>query len=160
MGVLDKYNLQLPQERIAIIPARLGKRAGALVLDLILVHFLFSASVMRLLPEVPSTLAGMTQYVQTLPTGAIAFVMSFIGLMSLLYFSLFQHYLGATPAMAIMRIQTTTPTLAHAMLRNLFVIPLFPFSILMIVDGLSLLLTKQRWLERITRTPTTEYLRY
>ena len=72
--------------------------------------------------------------VYQLHPGMLSLLIGGIGLIVLLYFSLLEHFVGQTIGMRVVGIRTGTKTFYQAVIRNLFVVPLFPFNVLWIIE--------------------------
>ncbi|MGM5480865.1 MAG: RDD family protein [Nanobdellota archaeon] len=160
MDVFKEYNLNLPQEKRMIIDGRIDKRAVGFLIDLVLLYILILPPLSKLVVGAPQGISGIFNYVTSIPLGVLTIISATAGLALLLYFSLFEHYLGYTPGMRLMGLQTQTLSLSQAFMRNLFVVPVFPFSLLFILELYYLFKYKQRFLEQVSDTKTIEVLTY
>ncbi|MGM5480103.1 MAG: RDD family protein [Nanobdellota archaeon] len=155
MDFNTEYNLNLPGQKRVVIDGRISKRAIAFIIDLIIIHLLFLGPLIDLFPSSLS-LSSLSE----VSFGFSIFFSSALGCILLLYFSLFEHFLGATPGMRLLGLQTYTLSFSQAVVRNVFVIPVFPFYLLWIVELYYLIKYKQRFLERATQTKTLEVMTY
>jgi len=71
------------------------------------------------------------------------------------YFVLFEYLLQQTPGMMLLNTKVEgQPGLARVLLRNSFILPVFPFIILWFVEPLTIILRKRSVLEQLTNTRT------
>jgi len=159
MDIFKEYNLALPEEKKIELPARISKRIFGFIIDFFLLQFAVLFPLQKLLPETTSLTQAMIQ-IGSLPDALLTVFAATIGLVLLLYFSLFECYLGYTPGMRLVGIQTTRMTFSQAVLRNIFVIPVFPFPIMWVIELYFLFRTKQRFMENFTKTGTFEAIYY
>lgn len=151
--------LKLPSQRVHIHNASFLKRLLAFIVDIIIMDFVIFSSFDALLllkkPELSSILNGSTQVSSSLyATGVLLMLIAFC------YFVLFEYLLSQTPGMMLLSIEVENVTLWKAFVRNLYLIPLFPFPILWIMEPIYLLLRKRRFLESITGTRTIQRINY
>lgn len=159
MGLNDEYNLNLPQNKLMVISAGLGKRAGAFLVDIFIIYFLLLSpmvSLVRFKGDVLST----ASHLLTADIGLLTVISGTFGLISLLYFSLFQTFSGKTPGMGFFKLQTTPMNFSQAVVRNAFLVPIFPFNIIAIVDVIYLIIKKRRFLEKLSNTVVIEIVPY
>lgn len=155
MGVLDEYNLHLPESKETYNSARLSSRFFAFIIDILFVQFVFLFPLHRLFPENLSY-ADLFTYVEQLHPGMILFITALSSLIYLLYFSLCEYYLGRTLGMWFFGLRVSSLTYAKSVLRHIFVIFIFPLSLLWVVELVYLLLYKRRLMEQLTETQTYE----
>ncbi len=85
---------------------------------------------------------------------ASVFIISFLFLS---YFSITEYFLKQTIGKMLMNIYVKgNTTFFKSLIRNIFLIPFFPFYILWITEPIYLLTHKYRFLEHITKTRTIE----
>ena len=86
------------------------------------------------------------------------FIVFLIFILALLYFTFLEYYIGQTPGQMLLNIKSIENNgrmaLWKAFIRNIFILPFFPFYILWIVEPLHLAFYRQRLLERWTNTTT------
>ncbi len=70
------------------------------------------------------------------------------------YFVIFEYVLGQTIGMMVLKTKVNRPKLWQAIVRNSFLIPIFPFVLLWIIEPLTIIFFKRSVLERISRTRT------
>ncbi len=97
------------------------------------------------------------------------FIVFMIFLLAMLYFTFLEYYIGQTPGQMLMNIESVAldgdMTFWKALLRNIFILPFFPFYIFWVLEPIHLAFYKQRLLERWTGTNTviigrTEYEKF
>jgi uncharacterized RDD family membrane protein YckC len=140
--------------------ASFWRRAFSVVLDLLFLNLVilwpFQDIVLRYFGSASLKGSGMLSEISLPPK--LYLVLFLISALMLLYFSFFDYYMGQTPGMMLMRIETISVTgelnMFNAILRNCFVMPFFPFYIFWIIDPLYLAFYKERLLERMTNTKT------
>jgi uncharacterized RDD family membrane protein YckC len=155
----DLYaSLRLPPQRVYVKDASLLRRLGAFVADLLLLDFaVFSSFGSLLLGSFDIGQALREGFTLSPAAYAAAVVMALLGLA---YFSLFEYVLGQTPGMMLLNIRAVNVTLWRAAVRNAYMVPLFPFPLLWVIEPVHLALRKTRLLEVISRTRTIEYISY
>lgn len=148
--VLDKYNLNLPKKQAAIASAGFFRRSAAFIVDLFVLDLFILFPFTSVLGD-----RVLDPYVQP---GLLLFFLTIVGIIALLYFSLFQLFMGQTIGMKLFGITTIVFTFQQAVLRNIFIIPTFPFILLWVVEFVHLLIFKERFLEKITGTKTFQII--
>lgn len=170
-------NLNLPQPHYFAAPASLVRRFFAFVLDLFVVQFFllgpFQSAFGRFFP--PEALQSLDfqalrSVLESNPqlSSTVFFLSLGAGAVALLYFSLLQFFMHKTIGMHLLGIdliagdqkKSASPASASSLsfwqcfVRNLFVIPVFPFIIFWIVDPLFMFFNKhhQRLLEKWSKT--------
>ncbi len=95
-----------------------------------------------------------------IPNGLMA-VMVCMVVLALLYLSLLEFFLHQTVGMMLLGLYVEgSVSFSRALLRNVFIIPFFPFFLLWVVEPLYLFFRGERWLERLTSTRTVEFAEY
>jgi uncharacterized RDD family membrane protein YckC len=139
------------------------KRAVALLLDIIVVNLIivypFRGVFIKYFGNL--TLEKSLSLSEVPVPGAVYWTIFIISILTLLYFTFFDYYLGQTPGKMLLKIKSisiknkdTSIGLWEALLKNCFALPFFPFYIFWIVDPIYLAFYKERFLERITFTKT------
>lgn len=164
---MKKRGLNLPRERAFIAPASILKRllaflADSLIINLVL-FFPFRRIIQKLVPhfssysEAYSFLSSNQSYTSILTT--VSLVMS---LFAILYFALIEYRIQQTPGKMIFNIfivnESKKPGFWQFLARSLFIIPVFPFFLLWVIDPLFMFLTKtnQRLSEILSKTKTVQ----
>jgi hypothetical protein len=151
-------SLHLPGQRIYVKDASLLRRLGAFVADLLLLDFAIFSSFGPLLLGSFDIGQVLREGFTLSPAAYAAAVM--MALLGLAYFSLFEYVLGQTPGMMLLNIRAINVTLWRSLIRNAYLVPVFPFPLLWVVEPVHLALRKTRFLEVISRTRTVEYISY
>ncbi len=163
--------LNLPKKQVYLGPASLIRRLIAFVLDLLIIDVVvaspFKNKLSSALPRASSIseLQNIVQGSQVL-IAQISLIILAISVLSLLYFSFMQMILGQTVGMMVLNIyvvkqekkQILKPGIWQCIIRNMFVIPFFPFFVLWLTEPLFLLFSRERrrLLEVISGTMTVE----
>ncbi len=164
---MKKRGLRLPRERTFTGPALIWKRLLAFVADLLIINlvifFPFKGIIKESIPEFGSYseaysfLSSNQSYTTTLTM--VSLVMS---LFAILYFALLEHKTGQTPGKMLFNISVANDVKKMSFwqffVRSLFIIPVFPFVLLWIIDPLFMLFTKtnQRLSEILSKTRTVQ----
>jgi len=164
---MKKRGLKLPKERSFTGPALVWKRLLAFVADLLIINlaifFPFKRILQDSMPEFDSYseaynfLASNQSYTTTLTI--VSLVMS---LFAVLYFVWMEYKLGQTPGKMLFNISVISDvkkfSLWQLIVRSLFIIPVFPFVLLWIIDPLFVFFTKtnQRLSEILSKTRTVQ----
>ncbi len=136
------------------------KRSIAFIIDILVINLVFFGPFKKFMvfPELKH--AGLRELIQkstaTLPPVLIASVI-LMSIIALLYFSLMEYYLGHTIGKQLMGLQVVGQrNFAYYLLRHVYIIPVFPFTILWFVEPFMLIRKKQRFLEQLSKTATIE----
>jgi len=152
----DMYaGLNLPKRKVYVKEARLSRRLLAFLADLLLLDFTVFAAFGSVLPAHPDIVAMFRGIAPVVYAVAVS-----MALLALGYFTLFEYALGQTPGMMLLGLVAERVTLVKAFVRNAYLIPVFPFPVLWIIEPLYLFWRKQRFLEAITGTRTVELITY
>ncbi len=163
---------------VYVVAAGFMKRALSLVIDLfllnIIVLFPFRPAISSIVPS--ENLGEVMNYLNQNPgaLSALSALVLMIGVVALLYFAWFQSRFGQTLGMMATKLfvaeQDSLPkvaagkagiSLAKALLRNLFIIPVFPVYLLWFIEPAVMVFDRknQRLLEKLTKTFTVEVVR-
>jgi uncharacterized RDD family membrane protein YckC len=159
MSLNDEYNLNLPKQKYMAVSASFSKRALSLLIALFICYFFMLSPLFALMPIKDNVIDGMN-YLLYSNNSLLLILISASGLILLLYFSLFQYFLGRTPGMQLMNLYTLPMTFSQAVVRNLLFVPIFPFSLLWILDLIFLIWKKRRFLELVSNTLSIEIMEY
>ena len=135
--------------KIVSMQARPSKRILALVIDYFLIIIAFASPLLRLFDT--TSLHNL----QAAPPGLLIYVSSGLSLLAILYFAFFESVLGKTPGMQLTGLSTKA-SFYQSVVRNIFVLPIFPFIILLPFELYNIFRKKQLLLERFTNTKTIE----
>lgn len=165
-----KRGLDLPGQTFFPAPASLWKRAAAFFIDLLIINFtIFSAFrslVIKLLPQSmdPSQMYAFIIASPQLQKSLLKTTLA-MSIFALLYFAFAEYKTHTTPGKYLFNLFVATDnslSFFQCLSRSLFLIPLFPFFLLWIVDPLFLAFTRtnQRLSELLSRSRTVEYFPY
>lgn len=145
------------------------KRTIAFILDLFIIDIFIISTFQPLITSIMPNLTLET--IKTIfenPDSAILADIStitfFIGILSLLYFSLTEYHAKQTLGMKIFRLKTESQNKDEqipfwkCVVRNLYALPVFPLILLWIIEPIYLFITGTRLTEIITKTQTVEEL--
>ncbi|MFP4524123.1 MAG: RDD family protein [Candidatus Woesearchaeota archaeon] len=145
-------SLDLPGMRTTYTEATTWKRVLAFILDILIIDLLLTPFD-ELLRSVDS--AALVRGA-SLPEGLVAAGI-LMGVVALLYFGLFEHLIGATLGMRLFNLTVKgRRTFGRCLLRNLYTIPVFPLTLLWVIEPVHLFWRKERLLERWSGTGTVE----
>lgn len=148
-----------------LITAPLWRRLVAFIIDLLIMNLVIFSAFSSIFEPLASQSFREALRQETV-SPVISVTLLVIGLLALCYMAFFEYMIGQTPGQIITRIEviSTNPhatenkektiPLSKAFLRNIFIIPAFPFILLWIVELVHYLFYKHRFLERITATTT------
>lgn len=152
-----------------VMDARALKRILALLIDIFVVGFVIMAPFRKLFQKLVPLDGFSDTYAYLESNPAIAMKINIISLFAifllLLYFILQEYFIGQTLGKKLMKIYVTDiaekkPKLWQCIVRNLAVIPIFPFIILWVVDPLYMFFKKQRLSDIIAKTKVIEYFQW
>lgn len=170
-----RFNLNLPKPRYREVPVSFLRRGLAFVIDLFIINlFLFGpfrGVFTKLLP--PEETAGLDMAALQALLESNQFLMTIVLMLSfaaggiaLLYFSILQYKFNKTIGMHLLRINLVSEqkhkqklvSLWQCIVRNIFIIPVFPFFLFWVIDPLFLLFNPkhQRLLEKWSKTKLTQ----
>lgn len=139
-------------------PARVWKRILAFLVDLYIGVMVFSAFFIIVEHELPTTIAAAASAMLS-PAAIAALIYACIFLM--LYHTFAEYIVGQTVGMVLFNLSiksvTKKPlTFWQAVTRNLFLLPVFPLTLLWIIEPLYYVFQGERLLEYWTHTTTVE----
>ncbi len=153
----------LPKERTFEGPASLLKRVVAFIIDILILRFVVVYPFSKAWIAVPAgSFVETMEFFQQNPgiSNTVYTTSAVIGILMMLYFAIFEYKLHQTVGKMLMKIYVKDKKLAfwQCLVRNLFLIPVFPFVLLWITEPLFMIFTKehQRLLEIITKTKVVE----
>lgn len=144
------FSLSVKTVSTTLRPARWWKRLLAFIADIIILEATIGRPFRQFMPTELSL--NMQLSSQTIATSII------LPVLFLIYFIACQYLLGQTVGMMLfrMRVVHTDGGLWRFVVRNLFILPFFPFAILWLLDPLFLAFTKRRLSEMWSGTMTAE----
>ena len=159
--------LDLPKKRTHLLDVSLPKRTLAFLIDLIILDFfimsVYSLSIKKLLPNVP--FSELVSYLQVTPIilTKIILLLTLLGLTILTYFVYLQHKLSQTIGMHVFKLFVVSSdkkkgelTLSQLIIRNLYLLPFFPFVLFWVIEPIYLAIYNKRLLEKWSNTKLVE----
>jgi|TARA_Y100000310_G_scaffold22935_2_gene21969 uncharacterized RDD family membrane protein YckC len=158
--------LNLPKERTFIGPALVWKRIAAFVIDLAIINFVvlipFKGLLSNLIPENQSFSETYRFFSSSGYSGLITSISVVLSILLILYFLLLERKYSQTIGKKLMKLFVVSDTkdmkIWQMIVRNLVLIPIFPFVLLIILDPLFMFFTKtnQRLSEILSKTRVVE----
>lgn len=134
--------------------ASLGKRTLSFIIDIMFINIIIAWPFQKIIEKYTIDEFSINM---VLPT-KIYFITLIIFILAMFYFTFMEYYIGQTPGQMIMNIKSVAIkgelTFWKALIRNIFILPFFPFFIFWILEPIHLILYKQRILEKWTNTNT------
>jgi len=159
-------NLALPKKKAFYANAPVLKRILAFIIDILIVNmivlFPFRGIFNKIMPQGDSFSETFQLLNSQAYSQALSIIMFAVSFMTIIYFMLFEKKLQQTPGKIIMNlyIETAKKDLKYwqLFLRSMFLIPIFPFILLWVIDPIVIFFTKenQRLSEIISNTKTVE----
>jgi len=156
-------DLKLPKERLIIANASIWKRFISFLVDLLIIQVVifwpFSGAIESKIP-MSTDFTGNYNFLTSNP-GIIQQLYLVFGVVFILifaYFVIFEYKLAQTPGKMLMNLylvpidKKEKLTLMKVIIRNVAVFPIFPFSLLWIIDPLYLIFTGKRFSDNISKT--------
>ena len=142
--------------------ASIFKRLLAFILDLLIINIVIISPFQKVFLKLITPQSSILKMAEQLQgTSSLYSTMFFIVLLSLAYFTFFEFKLSQTPGMMLFKLKVDQElSFGKAVLRNLFIIPFFPFYIFWIIEPIHLLFKQRRFLEEMTNTRTIEEVYY
>lgn len=150
---MDYEHLLKPRSQEVRQNASFLRRLGAFIVDILVIDLVMTA-------PFTSLLAGLVARAQASGFSSVAYtqrelaIIVVMFLMAYLYFVLFEYVLGQTIGMMVANTRISDGQLWQILVRNSFVIPLFPFIIFWVVEPLAVLFGRRGVLERLSGTRT------
>lgn len=156
--------LKLPKSRFMI--ANPLKRIAAFMVDLLLLQMIvisaFATYFQSIFPKEKNFLENYVYLTNNIDlfTNAYYAIIS-IGVLMLLYFAYLEYKYSQTVGMMVFRLYTESTeekelTFFQCVLRNIYLLPLFPIFFLWVIDPIFFLFKGERLSERFSKTKTTE----
>lgn len=154
--------LHLPKQRVTTVPAPIFRRFLAFVLDMLVLDLAVAGPFRRLFLGLfgGGSMADIQRIVESSQSLSLL-VMSLLlllGILFLLYFTILEFTLGQTLGKRLFRLRVENDQKRKQpwqyVVRSLFVIPVFPFLILWVIDPIHMLFSIEgrRWTEKLSRT--------
>ncbi len=155
------------QTKQMLIAAPLGKRFFAFLIDLFIVFFFIVSPFTMLYEQIlPSAPLGLMDAFSSLEQNPVVIrqlniISFFMAVYAVLYFVLLEYLGSQTVGKKFLNLfvvsETGTLSFWQCIVRNLELLPFFPFIIFWILDPVSLKWTGQRFFERISKTRTIQH---
>ena len=162
--------LKLPKQKTFTGPALVWKRALAFFIDMLIINFIILFSFRRLFQEIiPASLSFRETFKLVNAPGLSSLIFTtsvFAAILMILYFTILEGRLKQSIGKIFTNIYITSETkelkLWQLLVRNLFLIPFFPFILLWIIDPIFMLFTKdnKRLSEILSKTKVAGKYQY
>ncbi len=152
-------DLKLPKKRVLKVDASPLKRIIAFIVDLLLINLVIATPFRKILE--PYVAGSFQQNLDMISNAGTTFYLAFFSIVVLawLYLTLTQFYLKQTVGMMLFHLYVDgRVTFFRCLLRNIFIIPFFPFYLFWIVDPVYYLFKKLRFLEEMSQTKVIQFL--
>jgi uncharacterized RDD family membrane protein YckC len=164
---MTRKGLNLPKERTFKGPALIWKRVLAFLADILVlnlvVFFPFKKILSKMIPDLKSYSEAYNFILANQSYSKVIVLVSVVmALFAILYFVLLQYKLKQTIGMMLFNISVISEikklSVLQCIIRSIFLIPIFPFFLLWIIDPLFMIFTKtnQRLSEVLSKTKTVE----
>lgn len=163
-------DLRLPKERVVVSQASPWKRFAAFFIDILIVQISviwpFSAAIENRIP-ISSDFMDNYNFISSNPgiTEQLYLILGIVFFLVFIYFALFEYILRQTPGKIVfgLYVVTSDKTQEISMLkiiaRNLAFLPVFPLSLLWIIDPLFLIFTGRRLSDIFSKTIVVEEIK-
>ena len=164
--------LKLPKQKTFTGPALVWKRVLAFFIDLLIINFIILFPFRRLFQKIiPASLSFKEtfKFVNTSELNSLIIITSiFAAILMIMYFAILEGKLKQSVGKILTNIYVVSETkekklkLWQLLVRNLFLIPLFPFILLWIIDPVFMFFTKdnKRLSEILSKTKVIEKYQY
>ena len=143
------------------------KRFAAFIIDILIINLIILFPFRRIFKDLVPETASFSEAFSYLSANnglntSVTIIMSVVALLSLLYFMLLEKKLGQSPGKMLFNlfVKSQTKDLKYWQLfvRSMFLIPVFPFILLWLIDPIVMFFTKenQRLSEILSKTKTVE----
>lgn len=161
----------MPKAHNVEVQASVFKRITAFLIDMLILQFIVLGPMDSLYASVLPSGAGFSEMIANLQAdnekiAMVSFLSAVSGIFAMLYFAMLESKLGQSIGKMAMKIYVKSDennlSFWKCLLRSFFLMPVMPFSILMLIDPISAFFTKgnRRLLEMLTKTRTVESLPY
>lgn len=163
-------SLKLPKRKESLYANPL-KKVAAFLVDILILQFIvisnFAAYFEKNFPKKEGDFMTVYTYLSS-HQGVLTqmyYVMISIGVIMMIYFTFMEYKYSQTLGMMLFKLHVESTaskelTLWQAMLRNLYLIPIFPIFILWILDPIYFLFKGERLSEILSKTKTVEVVDY
>ncbi|MFH1400324.1 MAG: RDD family protein [Nanoarchaeota archaeon] len=154
---MDIADLDLPGQRTVSMVASVGKRFVSLLIDLAVLNLAVFAPFATTLEGMLTQSVTVNMAIMENPPLGLQVIIASLILVALAYFTLFQFFFAQTIGMRLVRIRVEGKvSLWSAFVRSVFIVPLFPFYLLWVIDPILIIKDGRSLPERITGTRTVE----
>ena len=145
------------------------RRIAAFIIDLLILEFFIVSPFASFISKIAPANESITQMTQSLyndhkAAELLTAVILMIGVFAFAYFTLLEYLLGQTIGEILLNITVESTngelSLFQAMLSNLFILPIFPFILLWVIDPLLLVFTKYQQTLSQFISKTASVMRY
>ena len=154
--------LNLPKMKMVEVQSSFWRRTLAFLIDILIINAIilspFRAAIESLLPGISST-TEIISFLSSADLPVSLYLIAFsISLLVYLYFVLMDFKIGQSVGKAIMKLSIKPKDLKlwQCLVRNLELIPFFPFVVLMFLDPIFLIFKGYRLSEHVAKTMTVE----
>lgn len=159
-----RKGLNLPKEATFKGPALIWKRVLAFVIDILIINFVIGFPFRRLIAGIVPARDFSNSYAYISSNqklvGLLSLIMILFGLLAILYFAILEYKMGQTVGKMFMNIKVEAEQLTFfsCLIRSMFLIFIFPFVLLWVIDPLFMFFTKdkRRLSEILSKTRTIE----
>ncbi len=154
--------LHLPHQRSTTIPASLFRRFLAFLLDLLILDLVVAAPFRGVFAGIfgEQELTDLMAAMEADPSMSFLaqMILLLLGILLLLYFMILEFTVGQTLGKRIFRLRVENDKkqkqIWQYLVRSLFVIPVFPFILLWVIDPIHMFFSIEgrRWSEKLSRT--------
>jgi hypothetical protein len=160
--------LRLPKKRTIEVNASIFRRILAFAIDLLIINLVIATPLRRVLVDmIPLNGSFFEIYNFLLNNSELNKTIMWISLalstLTILYFAILEWKLGQTIGKVLLKVHVKSDSkefkLWQAIIRNLFLLPFFPFVLLWVIDPLFMLFTKnsQRLTEIFSKSKVVQY---
>ena len=159
---------RIPRQKSFFVSASVLKRLIAFFVDIVIINLVivtpFSGLLQKIIPE-----GSYQETYDFLMSSSgnpviISIILAAITVLSIFYFAIFESRLGQSPGKVLMNLYIVSleknckPGFWQCVVRTLFIIPFFPFSILWVADPITALFNRhnQRLMELLSKTKVVE----
>ena len=172
MKLIDIFfmKLNLPKSRIMMISASIIRRMLAFVIDFLILNLVVIGPFRKIINHYIPFTGFMDTYTYMQQESSLTTIYVVIGIVTtlvMIYFVLLERMFGQSIGKMIMKIfvihcdiKIKEISTWQAFLRNICLLPIFPFLLLWIIDPIVLIFTKdnQRLSELLSKTRTVQYV--
>lgn len=156
--------LNLPKQMMIKAPAPVWKRLLAFFIDFIIIDFFIFASFKKIIRTLVPENSGFSAYSYLAANPEVSNVLIAVsisaGILAMLYFTILEWGLSQTVGKIIMKLYVESDLkqlkLWQCLVRSMFIIPVFPFVLLWIVDPVYLFWKNTRFSEILSKTKTIQ----